>query len=77
MSERCALIDKEFGISMTRDRLMRFYRLSNITWRVTSYTWRTTQEKEEIRLRDRKKVAGLLQRAKEKGTPILYVDETR
>ena len=50
MKERCQKIERKFDVKATLWKLRKFYKLADVTYRVSSYTWRTTPDKEILRV---------------------------
>ena len=75
LTRRVQYIWQQFRVRVSMHRLRRFYRLHNITYRVTSSTWRVAEEDVDDLERERREFARALDAVKRSGRPLVYFDE--
>ena len=71
LQRRVNLIRQKWGVSCNLERLKRFYRQNHLTWRVSSITWKITDEELPGLNEERHQFALRLRQIKANGDPVV------
>ena len=75
LARRVRYLQQRYGVQCTPFRLRNFYLKRHITYRVTSKSWRCTDEEDARLSVERRAYAVRLHELKAQNTPMVYMDE--
>ena len=76
LQQRILYIKQRYKTDVTARRLRTFYLNNNVTYRVTSTSWRVDEHEKEDLERQRRAYAARLLDIKRRGLPLVYFDES-